>query len=84
MRRLERDEPDQAVREEPHRDGAVRALPAQSDEQKDADVDLVEVLIERLVVADAAELEQVHHEQVALIDEDGDDGAVEGPAQHRQ
>ena len=64
--------------------GAGRAGPAESDPEEREHVREVEPLVEGLVVADAAEVEQVHHEEVGEVDEDGGYRACEGPSQDEQ
>jgi hypothetical protein len=78
---FEGDEAGHAVGVEAGRDEAGQGLPAEGDDEEGGHVDLVEPLVEGLVVFDAAEVEEVHHEQVAEVDEQREDGAPEGPAQ---
>jgi hypothetical protein len=56
---------------------------AQGDEQEAAEVDLVDPLVERLVIGNPAEVEDVAEGQVRQVDKDREDAAAkasEGPA----
>lgn len=75
-------EPDEPIEVERERDLSWHAAPAPGHDEEGQLVDLVQPLIEGLVVADAAEVEIGAKEEVAEVDEDGDDGSGEGPAKH--
>jgi hypothetical protein len=81
---FEGDEADQAKRIEGDRDGPCRAGPAEADPQEQAQVDLIEPLVEALVIGDAAEIQQVAQKEIAQVDEDREETAEEWPAQDRE
>ena len=51
---------------------------AQGDEQAAGEVDLVDPLVERLVIGNPAEVEDVAEEQVRQVDKDREDAARKG------
>jgi hypothetical protein len=59
-------------------------MPAQRDREEAPEVDLVEPLVERLVVRQAAQVDDVADEQVGEVDTDGQEAAGERPAEDGQ
>src|SRR6266508_3908908 len=81
---LESDEPDQADSVERHGDGPFWIAPSHGNDEEGREVDLVDPFVERLVVRDATQFEDVTEEQVRQIDEDGQDATGQWPAEHGQ
>ncbi len=81
---LERSHARDTEDEEPDSHVPSRAPPPERDRQEGRHISQVYPLVEGLIVPEPAQVQQVHHEQVGEIDQDGDDGADEGPPEHRQ
>ena len=78
----EADRPEQIQRDG---DGSCGAVPLPNRHPEEGQhVDLVDPFVEGLVIADAAQLDQVHHEEIRKIDEYRDDRSDECPAEHGQ
>ena len=59
-------------------------MPAQRDHEEAAHVDLVQPLVQRLVVGQTAQVDDVADEQVSEVDANGQEPARERPAQDGQ
>jgi hypothetical protein len=59
-------------------------VPPQRHDQEGQLVNLVQALVERLVVPQSTKVEQVHQEEVAEVDEDGNRSAHKRPAQNEE
>ena len=84
-RELERDEADEPVDIEDDGDVALDAgPPADRHVQEQEQLELVEQLVERLVVGDATEVQQVDQQQVEQVDRDRQERSGKRPAQDGQ
>ena len=78
---FEGDDTGEAVSVEGDGDVARHRLPAEGDDEEGQHVRLVQPLVEALVVVHAAEVQPVAQEEVGQVEEEGDEGAGEGPAE---
>ena len=74
----------EAVQVEADGHSPLHSLPAQGDHEEEGQVDLVEGLVEELVVADAAEIDDVAQQKVGEVAADRQQAARERPAQDGQ
>ena len=81
---LERHHARDPVREQPYGYRSHGAAPAERYPQERRHVGEIEPFIERLIVAYAAEVDEVHQEQIREVDRDRGQRSGKRPAQHEQ